>query len=119
MVTKLGYNWKLNPLGFGEVGGANEPAANSEQEVDWERYIYKGTLKTRVEVVGMKQYVVKPRVADINENVLSEQIQADTALNEDLVKTGVPLEMAIQQIEVILTLQVVGCARLKHRRGLT
>ncbi|XP_063218034.1 RNA-binding protein fusilli isoform X6 [Bacillus rossius redtenbacheri] len=50
-------------------------------------------------VVGMKQYLVKPRMADINENVLSEQLVAQSSLTEDLVKTGVPLESAIQQFE--------------------
>ncbi|PNF34494.1 RNA-binding protein fusilli, partial [Cryptotermes secundus] len=50
-------------------------------------------------VVGLQQYLVKPRVADVNENVLSEQLVTESALTEDLVKNGVPLETAIQQFE--------------------
>ncbi|XP_067005775.1 RNA-binding protein fusilli isoform X2 [Anabrus simplex] len=50
-------------------------------------------------VVGVTQYLVKPRVADINENVLSEQIVAESGLTEELVKNGQPLETVIQQFE--------------------
>jgi len=49
-------------------------------------------------VVGLQQYLVKPRVADVNENVLSEELVTESALTEDLVKNGVPLETAIQQV---------------------
>lgn len=58
----------------------------------------------RVKVVGVNQYLVKPRVADINENVLSEQLVTQTALTEDLVKSGQPLETAIHQVGCFLTL---------------
>lgn len=49
-------------------------------------------------MVGLQQYLVKPRVADVNENVLSEELVTDSALTEDLVKNGVALETAIQQV---------------------
>ncbi|XP_021916116.1 RNA-binding protein fusilli isoform X3 [Zootermopsis nevadensis] len=50
-------------------------------------------------VVGLQQCLVKPRVADVNENILSEQVLTESALTEDLIKNGVPLETAIQQFE--------------------
>lgn len=47
----------------------------------------------------MQQYVVKPTVADINENVLSEQLIEESALTEELVKNaGQPLGNAIRQV---------------------
>jgi hypothetical protein len=51
-----------------------------------------------LQVVGLQQYLVKPRVADVNENVLSEQLVTESSLTEDLVKNGVALETAIQQV---------------------
>ncbi|XP_047119808.1 RNA-binding protein fusilli isoform X2 [Schistocerca piceifrons] len=50
-------------------------------------------------VVGVNQYLVKPRTADINENVLSEQLVQETRLTEELVKSGQPLEAAIQAFD--------------------
>ncbi|CAH0390739.1 unnamed protein product [Bemisia tabaci] len=51
-------------------------------------------------VIGVQQYVVKPTVADINENVLSEQLVSESSLTEELVKSsGVPLQTAIQKWE--------------------
>lgn len=47
----------------------------------------------------MQQYLVKPTVADINENVLSEQLIEESALTEELVKNaGQPLGNAIRQV---------------------
>lgn len=59
-------------------------------------------------VVGVQQYLVKPTVADINENVLSEQIVEESALTEELVKNaGQPLESAIRQFDVyVRSLQI-------------
>jgi hypothetical protein len=51
-------------------------------------------------VVGLQQYLVKPRVADVNENVLSEELVTESTLTEDLVKNGVALEIAIQQVSL-------------------
>ncbi|XP_075227568.1 epithelial splicing regulatory protein fusilli [Lycorma delicatula] len=54
----------------------------------------------RNKVVGVQQYIVKPTVADVNENVLSEQLMQESALTEELVKNaGQPLETAIQQFD--------------------
>ena len=51
----------------------------------------------------MQQYLVKPRIADINDNVLSEQVVSESNLTEDLVKSGTPLEVVIQQVSSALT----------------
>jgi hypothetical protein len=56
---------------------------------------------TAWQVVGLQQYLVKPRVADVNENVLSEQLVTESALTEDLVKNGVALETAILQVGLL------------------
>lgn len=53
----------------------------------------------------MQQYIVKPTVADVNENVLSEQLMQESALTEELVKNaGQPLETAIQQVIKVNTI---------------
>ena len=57
----------------------------------------------------MQQYLVKPRVADINENVLSEQIVTESNLTEDMVKNGVPLEAAIQQVRAQHFFFITSC----------
>lgn len=50
----------------------------------------------------MQQYLVKPSVADVNENVLSEQLVEESALTEELVKNaGQPLEAAIREVLVL------------------
>lgn len=56
-------------------------------------------------VVGVQQYLVKPTVADINENVLSEQLVEESALTEELVKNaGQPLQSAIRQVPFVVPL---------------
>ncbi|KAK2724889.1 hypothetical protein QYM36_001378 [Artemia franciscana] len=49
------------------------------------------------QVVGLKEFFVKPRAADINENVLSEQARDELGLQEDQVRSGKPLESAIEE----------------------
>ncbi|CAG0912498.1 unnamed protein product [Notodromas monacha] len=50
-------------------------------------------------IVAEKRYVVKPRTADINENVLSEQCRNDFGLTEEQVKRGELLETVLEQSE--------------------
>lgn len=50
--------------------------------------------------MGAQQYLVKPRVADVNENVLSEQLTSESVLTEELVKSvGQPLDAALRQFD--------------------
>ncbi|XP_065570104.1 RNA-binding protein fusilli-like isoform X2 [Artemia franciscana] len=51
------------------------------------------------QVVGLKEFFVKPRAADINENVLSEQARDELGLQEDQVRSGKPLESAIEEFD--------------------
>ncbi|XP_017299495.2 UDP-glucuronosyltransferase 2B31-like [Diaphorina citri] len=53
-------------------------------------------IKTK-EIIGTKHYLVKPNSADINENVLSEQLALESSLTDDLVKNGVPLRLVLSQ----------------------
>ncbi|KAF4525517.1 hypothetical protein B566_EDAN014903 [Ephemera danica] len=48
-------------------------------------------------VVNIQQYLVKPRTADINENILSEQCLTESTLTEELVKAAMPVEVALEE----------------------
>ncbi|CAB3385279.1 Hypothetical predicted protein [Cloeon dipterum] len=50
-------------------------------------------------VVNVLQYVVKPRTADINENILSEQCLSEAKLTEAAVKAAEPLETVLAKFE--------------------
>lgn len=55
-----------------------------------------------LQVMGAQQYLVRPSVADVNENVsvLSEQLTSESVLTEELVKSaGQPLEAVLRQFE--------------------
>ncbi|XP_072156853.1 RNA-binding protein fusilli isoform X2 [Bemisia tabaci] len=71
---------------------------SDEQEVVLLVYVIVEVSANKV--IGVQQYVVKPTVADINENVLSEQLVSESSLTEELVKSsGVPLQTAIQKFD--------------------
>ncbi|GLH04139.1 RNA-binding protein fusilli [Gryllus bimaculatus] len=46
--------------------------------------IYVMIDMTQNKVVGVTQYLVKPQVADMNENVLSEQIMSESGITEEM-----------------------------------
>jgi hypothetical protein len=51
-------------------------------------------------VVTVQDYWVKPRSADINENVLSEQAREEMGLSEELIRTkGNSLEQVLSQVK--------------------
>lgn len=56
------------------------------------------------QVVSIQQYAVKPRTADINENILSEQCLAETSLTEAAVKAAEPLETVLAKVSGALEL---------------
>jgi len=58
-----------------------------------------------LQVVGIQQYAVKPRTADINENILSEQCLAETTLTEAAVKAAEPLETVLAKVSGALELK--------------
>ena len=52
------------------------------------------------QVVTVQDYWVKPRSADINENVLSEQAREEMGLSEELIRTkGNSLEQVLSQVK--------------------
>ncbi|XP_039297317.1 RNA-binding protein fusilli isoform X2 [Nilaparvata lugens] len=60
---------------------------------------------TRNKVIGMQQYVVKPSSADVNDNLLSDQLVQESFITEEMVKTnGVSLESAIKQFDEFIRL---------------
>lgn len=52
------------------------------------------------QLVGARQYLVKPSVADVNENILSEQVQISSLLTEEMVKSaGKPLATVLYEFD--------------------
>lgn len=51
-----------------------------------------------IQVVAVRYNLVKPRSADVNENVLSEVARNQFGLNEDQVKNGQPLENVLEEV---------------------
>ena len=50
------------------------------------------------QVVAVQEHWVKPRSADINENVLSEPAKEELGLSEDLIRKGRPLDQVVSQV---------------------
>lgn len=69
-----------------------------------------------LQVIGAQQYLVKPNVADVNENVLSEQLTTGTLITEDLVKSaGQPLDAALRSFDhYVRSLGVDPCSAGFH-----
>lgn len=58
------------------------------------------------QVVTVQDYWVKPRSADINENVLSEQAREEMGLSEELIRTkGNSLEQVLSQVKAAASSQ--------------
>jgi hypothetical protein len=51
-----------------------------------------------VQVVSVQEHWVKPRSADINENVLSESTKEELGLCEDLIRKGQSLDQVVSQV---------------------
>lgn len=78
---------------------------SDEQEIILLIYVIIDSYVNKI--IGTKYYLVKPNSADINENVLSEEIPVESSLSEDLVKNGIPLHSALSQFnEYALSLQI-------------
>lgn len=53
-----------------------------------------------MQVVGVQQYPIRPLAADINENILSEQLTSESVLTDELIKSaGRLLENAITEFD--------------------
>jgi epithelial splicing regulatory protein 1/2 len=80
------------------TAGQNGPLLGSdEEEIVLLFYLVLDTVNNKV--VFVHKRVVKPRTADINENVLSEQTQTELGLHEDQVKCGDALEVVVEQFD--------------------
>ncbi|RZF48745.1 hypothetical protein LSTR_LSTR013829 [Laodelphax striatellus] len=67
--------------------------------------IYTIIDMTRNKVIGVQQFVVKPSSADVNDNLLSDQLVQESFVTEEMVKTaGVSLETAIKQFDEFIRL---------------
>ncbi|KAI5727194.1 hypothetical protein M8J76_015896 [Diaphorina citri] len=78
---------------------------SDEQEIILLIYVIIDSYVNKI--IGTKHYLVKPNSADINENVLSEQLALESSLTDDLVKNGVPLRLVLSQFnEYALSLQI-------------
>lgn len=52
------------------------------------------------QIVGVQQYPIRPQTADLNENVLSDQLANESVLTEELIKqAGRRLEDALEEFE--------------------
>ena len=49
--------------------------------------------------MSVQEHWIKPRSADINENVLSEQAKEELGMTEDLIRKGQPLDQVIAQVQ--------------------
>jgi hypothetical protein len=53
-----------------------------------------------LQIVGVQQYPIRPQTADINENILSEQLTSESVLTDELIKsTGRQLEDALNEFD--------------------
>lgn len=54
-----------------------------------------------LQVVGVQQYPIRPQTADVNENILSEQLTSESELTDEIIKlAGRQLEQALSEFEL-------------------
>ncbi|XP_063908037.1 RNA-binding protein fusilli isoform X2 [Zophobas morio] len=71
---------------------------SDEQEVVLLIYVIVDVLQNKI--VGVQQYPIRPQTADINENILSEQLTSESVLTDELIKsTGRQLEDALNEFD--------------------
>lgn len=50
--------------------------------------------------MGVQQYPIRPQTADVNENILSEQLTSDSVLTDELIKSsGRQIEDALNEFD--------------------
>ncbi|XP_059471623.1 RNA-binding protein fusilli isoform X3 [Neocloeon triangulifer] len=94
MIVQSPYLCLLFPVTAGQQGPA---LGSDEEEIVLLTYVLVDPDCNKV--VNIQQYVVKPRTADINESILSEQCLAETTLTEAAVKAAEPLETVLAKFE--------------------
>ncbi|XP_045023270.1 RNA-binding protein fusilli-like isoform X1 [Daphnia magna] len=84
------------------TAGLNGPLLGSDEEEIVLICLVVVNIQTN-QVVTVQDYWVKPRSADINENVLSEQAREEMGLSEELIRTkGNSLEQVLSQVDSFL-----------------
>jgi epithelial splicing regulatory protein 1/2 len=69
------------------TAGLQGPLMGSdEQEIVLLIYVIVDVIQNKI--IGVQQYPIRPLAADINENLLSEQLTADSGLTNDMIKTA-------------------------------
>ncbi|KAF2884210.1 hypothetical protein ILUMI_21965 [Ignelater luminosus] len=81
------------------TAGLQGPLMGSdEQEIVLLIYVIVDVMQNKV--VGVQQYPVRPLAADVNENILSEQLTSESVLTDELIKSaGRLLENALGEFE--------------------
>lgn len=81
------------------TAGLQGPLMGSdEQEIVLLIYVIIDVVQNKI--VGVQQYPIRPVMADVNENILSEQLTAESVLTDDLIKSsGRQLEDAINEFD--------------------
>lgn len=63
-------------------------------------HIPNSVINLLFQIVGVQQYPIRPQTADINENILSEQLTSESVLTDELIKsTGRQLEDALNEFD--------------------
>ncbi|KAK5647185.1 hypothetical protein RI129_002077 [Pyrocoelia pectoralis] len=82
------------------TAGLQGPLMGSdEQEIVLLIYVIIDVMQNKV--VGIQQYPVRPLAADVNENILSDQLTSESVLTDELIKSaGRLLENALTEFEI-------------------
>ncbi|XP_044265915.1 RNA-binding protein fusilli isoform X1 [Tribolium madens] len=71
---------------------------SDEQEIVLLIYVIVDVVQNKI--VGVQQYPIRPQTADINENILSEQLTSESVLTDELIKSsGRQLEDALNEFD--------------------
>ncbi|XP_049817658.1 RNA-binding protein fusilli isoform X2 [Aethina tumida] len=81
------------------TAGLQGPLMGSdEQEIVLLIYVIVDVIQNKI--VGVQQYPIRPQTADINENILSEQLTSESVLTDELIKSaGRQLDSALTEFD--------------------
>ncbi|CAH0550286.1 unnamed protein product [Brassicogethes aeneus] len=81
------------------TAGLQGPLMGSdEQEIVLLIYVIVDVIQNKI--VGVQQYPIRPQTADVNENILSEQLTSESVLTDELIKSaGRQLEDALTEFD--------------------
>jgi len=85
---------------YGVSAGQNGLNMGADEQ-DMVRLIYLVLDIEENKIVGVHQFPVRPSGADINENILSEEVTTEFGISEQEVKSAPPLESVIRQFDSV------------------